>query len=270
MEALGVRKQRSFKYIYYYSTNSVHFTSEDKAQHSNLARKFVSFTQFPVAVPNYRLTDSSVTEDRQLRHPAHAEDILQFLNFLLTWHGPDDQPLYNPNRIYLIGHSCSAHMLTSIFLNSSSITPTLTPSPSLLEAVKSGGIVMSEGIYDLPLLLSTFPSYKEWFIAPTFGECDSYLDVSTTRYPLWNTDINWLIVHSKADSLVDVTQSMAINDHLRSLYDAAGVSSDTRVICNLDELEEEHNAMLRRDHYVRIIGEYILRSSGSELPVLPK
>jgi len=127
---------------------------------------------------------------------------------------------------------------------------------------------MSEGIYDLPLLLSSFPTYREWFIAPTFGERDSYTDASTTQYPLWNTYINWFIIHSKADSLVDIAQSMAINDHLRKLYDAAGVSSDTRVTCNLDELDEDHNAMLRGDNYVRIVAEHILRSSGSELPAL--
>lgn len=123
---------------------------------------------------------------------------------------------------------------------------------------------MSEGIYDLSLLLSSFPRYKDWFIAPAFGQRPSYAEFSTTQFPLWNSDIRWLIIHSKGDSLVDVTQSEAISKHLRKLYDTAGVPSDTRVFSNLDELTEEHNAMLRGDHYVRIIGEYILRSTSGE------
>ncbi|KAJ7285943.1 hypothetical protein C8J57DRAFT_1286321, partial [Mycena rebaudengoi] len=41
--------------------------------------------------------------------------------------------------IYLIGHSCGAYMLPSVFLDSSAVS--LTPPPAVLQAVK--GIAMS-------------------------------------------------------------------------------------------------------------------------------
>ncbi len=146
---------------------------EDKSHHAELAIRLVSVTGCPVAVPNYRLTPPSPTPETQLHHPAHAEDILASLEFLI---GPSSPvfDIYAKNvslDFYLIGHSCSAHMLTTIFLDSSRVTPTLTPSPTLLAGVKA--ITMSEGIYDIDLLIKNFPAYERGgfgFIVNTFGD----------------------------------------------------------------------------------------------------
>jgi len=233
--------------------------SEDKSHHSDLARKLVSATEFVVAVPNYRLTPSNPSQDNQLQHPAHAEDILLFLAYILTWDGPSSTPVYDPSRIYLAGHSCGAHILTSIFLDSSSITPSLTPSPVLLHAVK--GVIVSEGIYDLPLLLQSFPEYLEWFIENAFGERENYASFSTTSLGLRGTPhIRWLVIHSKGDTLVDELQSRAIYDNLCRLYENAGLS-DQYVTKNWDELDEEHNDLLRGDKYIQIVANYLLGDS---------
>ncbi|KAH9934638.1 Alpha/Beta hydrolase protein [Fomitopsis serialis] len=194
--------------------------SEDKAEHAGLARRLAAHTNFPVAVSNYRLTTASTP----IRHPAHAEDLLAFLHFLLTWSGPHTStptPPYDPTRLYLIGHSCSAHMLTSIFLqpldpasDSASRSPTpsrspspppspvptpdsLIPSPALLAATRA--VIMSEGIYDIDGLLVTYPAYKTWFIAPTFGRLRSYAPWNTASYRSrpGAEHLNWLILHSK-------------------------------------------------------------------------
>lgn len=172
---------------------------------------------------------------------------------MLSWKGPPDiGPVYDPKSFYLLGHSCSAHFLTSIFFDSSEVSPSLTPPSTLLHAVK--GIVMSEGIYDLASLLAIFPQYLDWFIAPAFGRRDSYHAFSTTRFPLWNRDIRWLIIHSKGDTMVHLSQSKAMYTRLCDLY---GSFADTHIQLNLDQLDAEHDDILRRDEYIDIVKNFV-------------
>ncbi|THH15157.1 hypothetical protein EW146_g5278 [Bondarzewia mesenterica] len=235
--------------------------SEDKAEHSALARSVSTYTGCPVAVPNYRLTPREPTPEDTMQHPAHAEDILQFLTFVLDWPGPARHARvpFDPSKIYLMGHSCGAHMLSSIFLDSTSSTPSLTPPLALLSAVQ--GIALSEGIYDIDLLLSSFPDYRQWFIANTFGEWDSYVAFSTANISSrkGGEHIRWLIIHSKGDTLVDQHQSEIMYNHLLYIHKDA-----SRVLKNWEDLEEEHNAILRGDKFVRIVGEFMI-SDGSRL-----
>jgi hypothetical protein len=230
--------------------------SEDKADHKELARKLALSTGFAVAIPNYRLTPRDPPRDDHFRHPGHAEDILLFLMFMSAWEGPPGiGPIYDSQVFYLLGHSCSAHMLASIFLDSSDISPTLTPPLTLLHAVKR--IAMSEGIYDPESLIAVerFPQYRDWFIAPAFGRRDSYDAFSTTRFPLWNRDIHWLIIHSKGDTMIDLSQSKMMYTRLCDLY---GSNADTHVHQNLDQLNTEHDDLLRGDEYVNIIKDFVL------------
>ncbi|KZT26284.1 alpha/beta-hydrolase [Neolentinus lepideus HHB14362 ss-1] len=237
--------------------------SEDKSYHRSLARKLVKCTQYPVALPNYRLTPKIPTTNDYLYHPAHAEDILQFLNFIRTWQGPESTPLYDASRIYLLGHSCGAHILTSIFLDSSGIIPSLTPSPALSSAVR--GIGMSEGIYDLNRLLESFPGYREWFIENAFGKKDDYSPFSSTTLPLREGSLhtNWLVIHSKGDTLVDELQARLIYEHLCRLYRGKGMSAEMHVAKNWDDLDEEHNVLLRGDKYVQIVSDFILGQAST-------
>jgi hypothetical protein len=156
---------------------------------------------------------------------------------------------YDPQRIYLVGHSCSAHMLTSIFLDSSSITPTLTPSPSLLQSVQ--GIAMSEGIYDLELLLKYFPDYREWFVQSTFSDSKPLSCFSTTTYALrdLSTHIRWLVIHSTGDLLINPPQSDAIFHHLSGSY---GPLARRLVFKDFDKLAGGHNDILTEDKYIKI------------------
>ncbi|KAG6814310.1 hypothetical protein H0H92_013435 [Tricholoma furcatifolium] len=227
--------------------------SEDKRDHKKFAQDLAVATGFPVAVPNYRLTPRDPPDDNHFRHPGHAEDALNALCFLSTWAGPPGVgSLYDPYHLYLIGHSCSAHMLSSIFLDSKSISLSLAPPLSLLRVVKA--IIMSEGIYDLDLLLRSFPAYREWFVQPAFGQYETYAQFSTTTLPLRDPDIRWLIVHSKGDTLVDLTQSEAIYQHLCSLYPS---HTPTHVFSNMDQLTAEHNDILSGMEYVDIIKKFI-------------
>ncbi|TFK76539.1 alpha/beta-hydrolase, partial [Pluteus cervinus] len=227
--------------------------SEDKSDHVGLARSLADAIGFAVAVPNYRLTGS----DHEFQHPGHAEDILHFLTFLLNWEGPEHDNtgrLYDPTKLYLMGHSCSAHMLASIFLDTSPVTPSLLPSTSLLQSVQ--GIVTSEGIFDIDLLLVHFPSYRDWFIEPTFGDLAAYSKFSVNKYPFRNEAIRWLVVHSQGDTLVDVAQSEAMLGHLRDLKKN---SHQSDIHANLNRLRREHNDILKGDPiFVDIVRDFIL------------
>lgn len=141
-------------------------------------------------------------------------------------------------------------MLSSIFLDSSSsaVQPSLRPSTDLQNAVR--GIILSEGIYDLDSLLATFPNYRSWFIQSAFGPAQSYSIYSTLNYPLLpNSDINWLLLHSKGDTLIDIPQTEAMYNHLRSLDNA-------RVSLNIDDLTDEHDDILRTPLYVELVRSF--------------
>ncbi|KAJ7109281.1 Alpha/Beta hydrolase protein [Mycena epipterygia] len=222
---------------------------EDKSDHRALASSLATATHCPVLVPNYRLTPKVPTEQNQFRHPGHAEDILSFLVFVTTWEGIPHRfdPVGRP--MYLLGHSAGAHILASIFLDSSAVTPTLTPPSAVLQAVR--GVALSEGIYDIDLLLTRFPEYREWFIAAAFGDHASYADVSTTRLPLREgSNLRWLVVHSTGDTLVDMPQSDAMYAYLRALY---GAKADTCVARNVDQLDMEHDDVLKSPQFIDII-----------------
>ncbi|KAH9901063.1 alpha/beta-hydrolase [Cubamyces lactineus] len=232
--------------------------SEDKADHAGLARTLVSLTGCAVAVPNYRLT----TSDCPIHHPSHADDVLRALHFLATWSGP--QP--PPSALYVLGHSCSAHILASIFL--ASPFPSLTPSPQLIAITR--GILLSEGIYDIDALLRSFPNYKQWFIAPAFGDHDAYPDVNVASYPLRSgaDHIRWLIIHSKGDSLVDQLQSDTIFSHLSILASQIPSGPRPMVQKNFDEIQEDHNELLTGTVYPRIIADFVAQdiSSSTDSP----
>ncbi|KAG2078082.1 alpha/beta-hydrolase [Suillus decipiens] len=224
--------------------------SEDKLDHAGLAHRLASFTGYVVAVPNYRLSPRESTEDNAIRHPDHAKDILRFLEFVTTWAGPHGTSVYNSNKLCLIGHSCSAHMLSSIFLEATQGEDSLRPSAELLKSTKA--IIMSEGIYDIDLLLSSFPAYKAWFIEAAFGRRSTYEEASVTKMDprMEYHHLRWLIVHSKGDTLVDEAQSEAMYQHL--------LRSVPHVKRNFEKLIEEHNDILKGVDFVKLVGQYII------------
>ncbi|KAJ2936731.1 hypothetical protein H1R20_g363, partial [Candolleomyces eurysporus] len=234
--------------------------SEDKKDHAEFAQRLAAATKYPVVVPNYRLTSKTRVE-HMFRHPGHTEDILGFLNFLGDWVTPPElEASFDPREIYLIGHSCSAHMLASIFLDSTHITPSLTPPAQLLEAVK--GIVLSEGIYDIDRLLSTFPPYRDWFIEDAFGARESYEPFDVNHYRLRDagkSPSSWLILHSKADTLIDIPQSQLMYDHLKKVHEG---NTGSIIVRDFDTLKDEHDEILRGDEYVKLVQGFVSRVRG--------
>ncbi|THG95072.1 hypothetical protein EW026_g6514 [Hermanssonia centrifuga] len=242
--------------------------SEDKSQHEILARRIVSLTGYPVAIPNYRLT----TPSTQLKHPAHAKDALDFLHFILDWEGPSGgaQVLYDASRIFLCGHSCSAHMFTSIFLsppNPDDSSAVLNPSQKLVASVR--GVVLSEGIYDIDLLLRSFPGYREWFIAPSFDDRLSYASFNTLNYEFRQgvEHIRWLVIHSKGDTLVDEVQSEGIYKRLCALLQDCKDGNGNAALGSVErywDLTSEHNVILKEKEYPELVSQFVLRDTTAK------
>jgi len=172
----------------------------------------------------------------------HAQGVLDALNFIMS--DPSLQDAFNHSNIQLAGHSCGAHILTSILLDSG----LLYPSQSLVSAVKS--VSLSDGLYDLDLLLSTWPGYRS-FMEPTFGDHPEFRKFSPTSYPVRDNSrhIQWLIIHSTGDELVDLPQSKRIYEHLLNL--------GATVANNWTSLHGKHDEILSTDSYANIIAQHI-------------
>lgn len=123
--------------------------------------------------------------------------------------------------------------------------------PSDVVLARTTALVLSEGIYDIDALLSTFPTYRTWFIEAAFGARDSYADVSVTNAAPRSGcgHIQWLIIHSKGDTQVDEQQNQGAYDHLKS--------QAARLCKSFDELFDEHDDILRSNQYVEIVHRHI-------------
>ena len=152
------------------------------------------------AIVDYRLSPG-------VRHPAHAEDVAHALAWLVA-HAKERG--YDPKRIFVVGHSAGAH-----------IAGTIATTPALLAFAQPAGFVGLEGIYDVPDLARRWPEYPDWFLKKAFGDEKGWAKASPTRAKVVSHS-PWLLVHSKADELVDVPQTEDFARHLRG----AGVRVD--------------------------------------------
>lgn len=116
---------------------------------------------------------------------------------------------------------------------------------------------MSEGIYDIDLLLLSFPEYRTWFIENTFGKRDTFEDVSAFSASTCpnSQHIHWFIIHSKGDTDVDERQSQGMCDSLRE--------KSFLVSKSFYELEDEHDTIPQCPQYVAMIDRYINGIRGS-------
>lgn len=137
-----------------------------------------------------------------VQHPSHIHDTAECIQFLTTC---PIKGKYDPKRFYLVGHSAGGHIATMLLLDS--------PVHSVIQ-----GVLGVSGIYDIPLLVNTFPSYMD-FIAQGFGEKADYKDDS----PAYKTsdqlgDKPIILAQSHQDSLIDDAQSKVMYDHLKKFH----------------------------------------------------
>lgn len=229
--------------------------SEDKADHKGLALSILNHSRCPVIVINYQLSPRKETDGPAVHHPKHALDVLSALVFIQE-HGSTKLGIPRPtlDNIYLVGHSCGAHMITSIVLDAQSdLYPIHTPS-TLLANIK--GAFISGGLYDIDLLLKKFPTYSD-FIQGAFGKLPSYKEVSPVHFKLREgTSLRWLVAHSKGDLLVNEEQAEVMWDHLWELYDDE--AAHKHIMADWERLKLNHHEMLRDDEYPAMVAQFVL------------
>lgn len=167
--------------------------SGSKAAYSRVGQFFAG-RRIATAVLNYRLS-----RDPKVRHPDHCRDVAAAIQFL-QGHSRDYR--YDSGRTFLLGHSAGAHM-EGMFATDR----------GLLGNARIAGFIGLEGIYDIPALQRSFPTYRDWFLAAAFGPDSAWAPASPTLRPV-TAKTPWLVIHSKSDELVDQPQSVKWADHL--------------------------------------------------------
>ncbi|ORY38602.1 alpha/beta-hydrolase [Rhizoclosmatium globosum] len=174
-----------------------------------------------VAAVGYRLSTRSPGEKvSPVRSPAHSQDVGAGVAWLLaaTQFGGDSEAAkalnkWNPSSFFVVGHSGTSQFATI---------------PASVWMPKLQGYIGVEGIYNIPLIAKTFPSYSEWFLTGSFGLQDDpnnneWITGSPSLVKQFNPPLisspfraPHLVIHSQEDELVDVAQSKEWYDHLCS------------------------------------------------------
>jgi len=247
----------------------------DKSQHTDMARKLATQHNVAVCAVNYRLTQRDPPSDAQdlVSHPMHAMDVLMAIEFLHSWPaegkrtpraGEEGRPElpgvgFDPERLFFIGHSCGAHILSTLFLYPPAMFALpATPTP-ILKATRA--VLLSEGIFSITRLLENFPSYID-FIEPAFGH--STTGESSSKYDIFSANhydlrvggehIVWWVVHSKADNLVDMDQPQLMFESLEVLTEDEG---EGLVHKDWDTLTADHDEALDEPRFSEIVGEML-------------
>ena len=135
----------------------------------------------------------------KFQFPAPIEDLDTALNALIKDNAKSNCDI---NRIFLMGHSAGAHSIAMWNLKFK------------LKNVR--GFIGLSGIYDIPLLIKTWPQYEDQFITLEFGASSKWQDESPA-YAMFENKANWILVTSKKDELVDTAQTELFKRHLEEL-----------------------------------------------------
>ncbi|KAJ9098724.1 hypothetical protein QFC21_004372 [Naganishia friedmannii] len=175
-------------------------------------------------VPNYRLSYHPDHPERATTlHPTHILDIARFFNWLITqWADEKSGSSWNSIRnVYLVGHSCGAHILSHIFFSLPTPLPTISiPSKTLttlqdnLLALlrKTRGAAFLDGIYDLPALVAEYPTYS-FFADAAFGpDQEKRIPPRAVMDVLEGTRV--VVAHATEDELLSPMQGKMWVDYL--------------------------------------------------------
>ncbi|CAJ0745515.1 23538_t:CDS:2 [Entrophospora sp. SA101] len=194
--------------------------SGDKSELESFCEKLTKISNYVVVNVNYQLTIANISPN--IKHPIHIEDVAKAIYWVYQ---NSDKFGYNHDRIYLIGQSCGAFIATHLALLSEKYFGNIFnqhqeerkegKGEELNKLIKSiVGVVCIEGIFDIPLLLKTWPKYIE-FIRLPFGEYELIHQSASPQHILSTNNDNdnnkslppHLIIHSLEDELVDLSQS---------------------------------------------------------------
>ncbi|CAO3596356.1 unnamed protein product [Absidia cylindrospora] len=116
------------------------------------------------------------------------------------------------------------------------------------------GVIGADGIYNLPLLVNTFPTYMD-FVSQAFGpdtaayQQASPISKSPRHSPSSSPLVPTLIIHSMDDQLVDVAQAESIYHHLKAL--------NFNVTLDSTSVKGDHYDMIKSTAFVSLVSGYI-------------
>ncbi|KAJ3244085.1 Kynurenine formamidase [Chytriomyces hyalinus] len=242
-----------------------------------------------VAIVGYRLsTRIKDTATAPIKHPAHTHDVGAAVAWLMasimfdghataTGNETKDKAAsvlnsWNPERVFVMGHSCGAHTGSLLFMDSEYIHAPLklllkdTPHQNIKPTEwvpRIKGYIGAEGIYDIPLLVQTFPTYKDWFIVDAFGEEETGawpLGSPTRLTPVLHSmpPADHLIVQSVGDELVDVAQAKSWLDTLSDIKKDGGSGLEKWTLdYNVDQLSSKHDDVLKDAAFFELVSKWI-------------
>jgi acetyl esterase/lipase len=164
-----------------------------------------------------------------IQHPNHIHDVGKAITYL---HNKYQKP------IYLVGHSAGAHIALMLLLDT-----------QLRYHSYVHGVLGVSGIYDIPLLVKTYPSYLE-FITQAFGhDHNRYFDASPVSKVSEALDHKPIVIaQSPADSLVNNEQAEVMYRHIKGFHENVildmSLKGDHYEIMNTENLIDAVKQML--------------------------
>ncbi|KAJ3178832.1 Kynurenine formamidase [Geranomyces variabilis] len=238
--------------------------TEDKSDHAELAARIAHSTGVPCAVLNYRLSTKASDSPR---HPAHAQDLASALQALINGSLVPCEESFRTatavdpfRKLVLVGHSCGAHMISYLMMNPEVALAHIPAAerPLLLAAVR--GMVLAEGLYDLPAVVAELESlgdvfdFDPYFVQQAFGDDrDAWKHNSPTFMTLTPTSFlpRILVVHGMEDELVHPDQA---KDFIRHLWRIA--PSKHPDIRFLPDVAGTHWAILSSSEFINAVAQF--------------
>lgn len=203
----------------------------------------MQFAQMGVAcaIPSYRLSNTP----ENIRHPSHIEDIARAVTWLLAeeqldlWRQSTSQP-----QLFLVGHSAGAQISAMLAMSQEWLRG------SVWECIK--GVVGVEGIYDIPLMISAFPSYID-FVEQAFTLDKEIWKAASPQYCCSKRPLpSFLILFSLEDELLDLPQSTNFLAHLQS----QPLSANVRPPQLRTDMVGKHDDMLRAQEFFKAVMDF--------------
>ncbi|KAI9286122.1 Alpha/Beta hydrolase protein [Umbelopsis sp. AD052] len=200
----------------------------DKSEHMQLAER-LSQQGFVVVVNNYRLSHKSENNGPPIiQHPSHIKDTMDAVRYI--------QSRYEGRKLFLVGHSAGAHIILSIALKPE------------FQLTGIDGYIGVEGIYDIPLLLKTFPDYLD-FIQQAFTDNQAeYSKASLIGFTPAPIHSPIALLYSPEDELIDPGQHESIYSWLKFHDIVATVKAN---------LHGKHDECLTTSEMTDAIGDFV-------------
>jgi len=175
----------------------------DKSEYAHIGRFFAEHG-LATAIVNYRKSPRNPSD---LVHPIHVLDFVDSLRYLYENKNGYN---YDPKKVYVMGHSCGAHIISLPLLARSKYLKTDSH-------IIPQGIIGVEGIYDVELFLKDFPQYTPDLEFSFTKDRTLWESPQFASDPEPSKSTRWLILHSPEDTLVNNNQAVNITDHLKKL-----------------------------------------------------